>query len=119
LCLALARQTPLENAPPDADRGYITLLAVAPSHQRQGVGAALLAHAESFLKSQNRTTVMIASYAPGYFIPGVDVKAHAAALEFLTKRGYSEVYRPIAMETSLWDWSVPKWVRERREKLAA
>src|SRR6185436_9027 len=41
-CLAIARQTPLENAPSDADRGYITLLAVAPDAQRQGVGARLL-----------------------------------------------------------------------------
>src|SRR5688500_9376142 len=29
-CLSIARQTPLENAPSDADRGYITLLAVSP-----------------------------------------------------------------------------------------
>src|SRR5205814_1084258 len=29
-CLALARQVPLENAPSDADRGYLTLFGVAP-----------------------------------------------------------------------------------------
>ena len=29
-CLSIARQVPLENAPSDADRGYITLFAVAP-----------------------------------------------------------------------------------------
>src|SRR4051812_37302225 len=45
-CLSLARQTPLENAPSDAERGYITLAAVAASAQRQGVGAQLLSHAE-------------------------------------------------------------------------
>jgi ribosomal protein S18 acetylase RimI-like enzyme len=76
-CLSIARQTPLENAPSDADRGYITLLAVAPDAQRQGVGRMLLDHAEDYLKSQSRAVVMVASYAPGYFIPGVDVNAHA------------------------------------------
>jgi len=112
-CLSIARQTPLENAASDADRGYITLIAVAPDAQRRGVGERLLDHAENYLKSQGRAVVMIASYAPGYFIPGVDVNAYAGALEFLKKRGYSEVYRPLAMETSLWNLAVPGWVTEK------
>jgi mycothiol synthase len=112
-CLSIARQTPLENAPSDADRGYVTLLAVAPDVQRTGVGGSLLQHAEAYLKSQGRAVVMVASYAPGYFIPGVDVNAYAGALQFLKKHGYGEVYRPLAMETSLWNLSVPPWVREK------
>ena len=117
--LSIARQTPLENAPPDADRGYITLIAVAPAHQRQGIGGKLLAAAEGYLKSQNRSAVMVSSYAPNYFIPGIDVTAYVPALDFFTKmHGYAEVYRPIAMETSLLNWSIPQWIHERREKLA-
>ena len=112
-CLAVARQTPLENAPSDADRGYVTLIAVTPELQRQGIGSTLLQHAENYLKSQGRSVVMVSSYAPGYFIPGVDVNAYAGALGFLKKRGYAEVYRPLAMETSLWNLSVPPWVREK------
>ena len=111
--LSIARQTPLENAPSDADRGYITLLAVSPDVQRQGVGTRLLQHAENDLRSQGRSLVMIASYAPGYFIPGVDVKAYSAALQFLKKHGYAEIYRPLAMETSLWNLAVPAWVAEK------
>jgi ribosomal protein S18 acetylase RimI-like enzyme len=117
-CLSLARQTPLENAPSDSDRGYITLLGVAPPVQRRGIAARLLAHAESYLKSQGRAVVMISSYAPGYFTPGVDVNSYSAGLAFLKKHGYAEVYRPLAMQTSLWDLSVPQWVVDRREKLA-
>src|SRR5688500_10797166 len=52
--LAIARQTPLENAPSDADRGYVTLIAVAPDAQRRGAGTRLLQHAEEYLKSQGR-----------------------------------------------------------------
>src|SRR3954451_1504779 len=48
--LALARQVPLENAAPDAERGYITLFAVAPPFQRRGVGTALLQQAEQYLR---------------------------------------------------------------------
>jgi len=116
-CLSIARQVPLENAPSDIDRGYITLFAVAANFRRQGVGAALLESAENYLRSQNRKLVMIAPYAPGYFICGVDVKAYEPALSFFTRRGYSEVYRPIAMQIALWELRVPDWVREKREQL--
>ena len=109
-CLSIARQTPLENAPSDADRGYVTLIAVAPQFQRRGIGSALLARAEAYLGSQNRSVVMVSSYAPGYFTPGVDVNAYAPALNFFAKHGYGEVYRPLAMETSLWNLATPAWV---------
>jgi GNAT superfamily N-acetyltransferase len=115
--LAVARQVPLENAPSDAERGYVTLFGVLPEYQRQGVALQMLERAEAFLKSQNRKLVMISSYAPGYFIPGVDVNAYPAALTFLKKHGYAEVYRPLAMETSLWSLQVPEFVREKRRTL--
>jgi ribosomal protein S18 acetylase RimI-like enzyme len=116
-CLAIARQVPLENAPSDGDRGYITLIAVRPSHQRQGVGAALLERAETYLQAQGRAVVMISPYAPGYFIPGVDVEAYAGAWQFFGKHGYQELYRPLSMEAPLWDWSLPGWVIDRTERL--
>lgn len=112
-CLSIARQVPLENAPGDADRGYITLIAVAPDQQRRGIGTRLLQHAEAYLKSQGRSLVMVSSYAPGYFTPGVDVNAYAGGLSFFKKHGYAEVYRPLAMEASLWSLQCPAWVRER------
>ena len=114
--LSIARQVPLENAASDADRGYVTLLAVAPHAQRQGVASQLLAHAEDYLRSQGRSVVMASSYAPGYFVPGVDVNLYAAALALLTKHGYVEVYRPLAMETSLWNVQTPRWVAQKREE---
>lgn len=116
-CLALARQTPLENAPSDIERGYITLLAVAPSHQRRGIASKMLAQAEAYLRSQNRKLIMVSSYAPGYFIPGVDVNAYQPALAFFAKRNYKEIYRPLAMETSLWSFSIPQWVLAKQREL--
>src|SRR5690349_7886397 len=41
--LAIARQVPLENAPPDDERGYITLFGVTKGHRRRGIGGELLA----------------------------------------------------------------------------
>jgi GNAT superfamily N-acetyltransferase len=117
-CLSIARQTPLENAPPDVDRGYITLMSVAPSEQRRGIGSQLLASAETYLREQNRKLVLVSSYAPGYFIPGVDVNAYPSGLSFFAKHGYKEVIRPLAMQTSLWDLRQPEWIGERACKLA-
>ena len=37
----------------------------------------------------------------------------------MKKHGYVEVYRPLAMETSLWNLQAPGWVKERRDKLNA
>jgi len=113
-CLAMARQTPLENAPSDADRGYITLLGVLPTHQRKGIALQMLMRAESYLRSQNRKLIMVSSYAPGYFLPGVDVNHYAPALSFLSKHGYKEVYRPLAMEAPLWNFSTPAWVHDKQ-----
>src|SRR5215208_4483545 len=53
-CLSIARQVPLENAPSDAERGYITLFGGKPEFQRRGIGTQLLAHAEGYLRSQGR-----------------------------------------------------------------
>ena len=117
-CLSVARQTPLENAPADADRGYVTLIGVLPAEQRRGVGSNLLAAAEAYLRGQARKIVMVSSYAPGYFIPGVDVNAYPAGLQFFARHRFTEVMRPVAMQTSLWDLRQPDWVGEAACRLA-
>lgn len=117
-CLSLARHTPLENAPSDVERGYVTVIGVLPAEQRRGIGSQLLAAAEAYLRDQSRKLVMVSSYAPGYFIPGVDVNAYPAGLSFFTKHAYKEIIRPVAMQTSLWDLRQPEWVGERACKLA-
>ena len=38
---------------------------------------------------------------------------------FFAKHGYAEVYRPIAMQTSLWDWTTPPWVQKKQSELLA
>ncbi|MCB8933257.1 MAG: GNAT family N-acetyltransferase [Fimbriimonadaceae bacterium] len=116
--VAIARRVPLENAPPDAERGYVTLLAVDPRHRRQGIGGALVEAAEAYLAVRGCTSVWVSPYAPGYFVPGVDVEAHAEALRLLARHGYGEVYRPLAMRTSLPALASPSWVDDRERALA-
>lgn len=115
--LSMARRLPLEDAPPDWDRGYIILIAVHPSLQRQGIGSQLLQHMENYLRSRDRREILISPYAPNYFIPGVDVNAYAGALRFFLKHGYREVYRPLAMDCNLLALRVPEWVQQREQQL--
>lgn len=115
--LSIARRLPLEDAPPDTDRGYITLLAVHPQYQRQGIGTALLQSMEDYLRSRDRRVVLVSPYAPNYFTPGVDVNAYAGGLQFFLKHGYQEVYRPISMHCNLLNLRIPDWVQRREQEL--
>lgn len=116
-CLAIKRRIPLENAPSDEDRGYITLLAVDPDAERRGIGGALLREAEGWLAGQGARFSMVSPYAPGYFAPGVDNEAYPSGKRFFEKHGYTEVYRPLAMQCDLWDLKRPDWVNEAEARL--
>ncbi len=117
LVWAVHRSVPLENAPPDGDRGYLVLLAVREGFRRRGVGRALVERAEAFLRGRGARSAWVCGYAPGYFLPGADL-AYPGGCELLTACGYREVYQPIAMQAELWDLRVPDWVRERAARLS-
>ncbi len=117
--LSIARRLPLEDAPPDWDRGYITLIAVHPQHQRRGIGTQILRQMEDYLRSRVRKVVLVSAYAPNYFTPGVDVHAYAGGLQFFLKNGYQEVYRPISMDCNLLNLRIPEWVQQRERELQA
>jgi len=119
LAVAIVRRHPLEDAPPDTGSGYITLLAVAPGARRHGVGTALLTAAEGYLRERGCERTLISPYAPGYFTPGVDMKACEDGLRFLLARGYTTTSEPIAMECDLAAVRVPEWVIERERELSA
>lgn len=114
--LTVCRQVPVEGEIIDASKGYLWLLGVLPEARSKGIGGELLAKAEDYLRKQGKEICLASPYSPGYFQPGVDVDAYAAGLEFLKKRGYQEVYRPIACQTSLWDAEPPAWVAEAAAK---
>jgi GNAT superfamily N-acetyltransferase len=115
--LALRRRRPLEDAAPEATRGWITLFAVDAACRRQGVGTALFRAAEMWLKAQGCVEVLISPYAPGYWLPGVDEAAYPDARAFLLARGYTAVYRPLSMSVDLDGWTPPPGVCARTQAL--
>ncbi len=111
--LGIMRKIPIEDQTPDIDRGYLTLMGVAPGHQRRGTGTELLRRLFAYYQEYGAKSVWVSPYAPNYFTPGVDVNAYPGALEFFRKNGFVEAYRPLSMDASLVGLRTPDWVRER------
>jgi len=81
-------------SPPEI--GWIDALAVAPTFQRRGAGAALLAQAEAWLAGQGCSAVRLGgSLRP--FAPGLSLELSSEP--FFRDRGY----RPRATEDTVWD----------------
>jgi len=115
--LGLVRRFKLEDAPPDFDRSWITLIGVDAEYRRRGIGRRMVDELEAWFRSKGCKTTFVSSYAPNYFIPGVDVNAYPEALEFFKSIGFVEVYRPLSMDANLVHLSTPDWVREKERQL--
>lgn len=105
---AVRRLMPLSGSDLEPENGWIPFFFVVPSHQRQGIGRALLAEALAFLKRTGRKQVFFASYAPNYILPGIDAQAYPQGLAFLEAAGFSRLYAAVAMDRSLVGFSVPQ-----------
>lgn len=117
--LGMVRSHKIEDSAPDFDRSWITILAVDKDYRRQGVGTKLVQALEAYFTERKCTSNWVASYAPNYFIPGVDIAAYPEALEFFKKLGWKEVYRPLAMDADLVPLQTPEWILEKEKKLVA
>lgn len=116
--LGIVRRYPLEDAPPDNDRGWVTLMVVDSDHQRKGIGSAMLGRILDSLSANHASSVWVSPYAPNYFMPGVDESAYPGAIRFLAKHGFRGAYRPLSMEADLAGLRVPDWVQEKQRILA-
>lgn len=117
--LGMVRRHKIEDSVPDFDRSWITIIAVDEPYRRQGIGTRFVEMLETYFKDSKCTSNWVASYAPNYFIPGVDIAAYPEALEFFKKLGWKEVYRPLAMDADLVHLKTPDWVLEKEKNLLA
>src|SRR5262249_26569475 len=96
------------------DVGWIDALAVTPSAQGQGIGAALLTWAEQWLASQGRRTVRLgASQRP--FTPGLPVELNN--LSFFSHRGYLCPQLSWDTAADLATYETPEPMRKAQEKM--
>lgn len=97
----LVRKVPLTGVGLQEDRGWITAFGVAPSLQRKGIGRALLEKAYEFFRMHHRKLIFIATYAPNYFVPGVDLSAYAGGVSFLQSLGFEKTAEALSMDAPI------------------
>lgn len=86
---ARVARVPLGLQPSPPGRGWISAIAVAPTHQRRGVGRQLLQRAEMWLRKQGAREVRLGG-DPGHFFPGVP-STQSAGRAFFESTGYTAV----------------------------
>ncbi len=104
VCLAKVAREPLAADGWLPDRGWISLLAVHPAHQRRGIGRALLERAERFLDALGRRRVVLGG-DPDHFMPGVPVAE--GGLAFFAAMGYDLRGDAYDLRRSLEDYATP------------
>jgi mycothiol synthase len=110
--LAIVRRLPMHGVDLEPENGWISVFFVHPSARRQGIATRMFERAESFMREKGRKQLFFASYAPNYFLPGIDEENYPEGYAFLQKRGYQKLYSPVAMDRSLVGFLYPEEVRE-------
>lgn len=116
---SVRRQTPMHGTELEPENGWITFFFVAADKRRGGIGTRLMQEAFAFLTGLGRKHVFFSSYAPNYFVPGVDEDSYPEGYAFLQKLGFGRLYSPVAMDYSLVSYAVPediKALKREREK---
>ncbi|MCM3636745.1 GNAT family N-acetyltransferase [Sporosarcina luteola] len=109
--MAITRKLPMIGTELEPDTGWITFFMVHPDVGRQGIGHGLMERACDYIRSQGAEKVFFSSYAPNYFLPGIDEAAYPAGFEFLQKEGFKRAYSPVAMHRTLTDYVYPEAVK--------
>jgi GNAT superfamily N-acetyltransferase len=110
-------RVPLEGAGLMEDLGWITAMGVDPDFRHQGIGTKLWTAVESFFKARNRKIIAIATYAPNYFVPGIDINAYSDAVKFFDKLGFKQTARPLSMDAYIWQFTIPEKILETEKRL--
>ena len=109
--LAVTRKLPMMGTDLEPDTGWITFFMVHPDVERRGIGHGLMEKAYEYIRKQGAKKVFFSSYAPNYFLPGIDEAAYPAGFNFLQKEGFKRAYSPVAMHRALTDYVYPETVK--------
>ncbi|QSO55315.1 GNAT family N-acetyltransferase [Alicyclobacillus curvatus] len=113
--LCIVRKLPLSGADLEPENGWITAFFVHPEYQRKGIASKMFAAAEDFFKKKGRRYIFFSSYAPNYFVPGMDTDRYPAGKAFLDKQGFHLLYPCVAMDKNLVEFRVPEDVTKLEE----
>ena len=110
--VAIVRKTPMSGTDLEPENGWVTAFFVHPDARRRGIGRRLMDAADAFFRKHHRTTIYFASYAPNYFVPGIDRDLYPAGAALLEAAEFTKLYQCAAMDKNLVGFSIPQDVRE-------
>lgn len=114
---AYAGRVPLGDHDPDGDRCWITAFGVDQAYRRRGIATGMLSGLLDKYRQMGKKECFVATYAPGYFVPGIDVQEYPSAVAFLGKHGFRETYRPLSMDSPLALFKVTAELQEKEKRL--
>ncbi|QUG43090.1 GNAT family N-acetyltransferase [Psychrobacillus sp. INOP01] len=114
--LAITRKLPMEGTNLESDTGWITFFMVDTSLEREGIGHELMERASAYIREQGAKKMFFSSYAPNYFLPGIDESRYPSGFAFLQKEGFRRVYSPVAMHRALIDYVYPDIVQALKQE---
>lgn len=109
----------LGDADPQGNRCWITALGVHPNFDLMEVGGVLLAEVENKFKTLGKHECRVSSYPPGYFTPGIDMRAYKAYLDLFLAKRYEVFHEALSMDASIVLFTVPEKTVELQRKLQA
>lgn len=110
--LSITRRLPMYKTVLEEDTAWISFFFVKPGYEQNGIGTKLMERACLFAKNRGAEKILFSSYAPNYFVPGIDEVRYPSGYEFLQKAGFRKVYSPVAMHRALTDYVYPEAVKE-------
>ncbi|MDK2793640.1 MAG: hypothetical protein PWP75_268 [Caldanaerobacter sp.] len=114
--LTLVRKLPMYKDDLEPENSWITVFFVHPAYRGQGIGSKMFEKAKEFVQKKGRKYIFFSSYAPNYFLPGIDEKTYPEGYRFLLKQGFTKLYSPVAMDRSLLDFTIPEEVKKLKEE---
>jgi GNAT superfamily N-acetyltransferase len=113
--LALVRRLPMSGDDLEPENGWISTFFVHPRYRKQGIGTKMFQQAKSYINGKGRKHLFFASYAPNYFLPGIDEELYPEGYKFLLKHGFVKLYSPVAMDLSLVGFTIPDEVKQLKQ----
>lgn len=112
-----AKRMPLGDADPVGDRCWITALGVRPGLDVRTIGTSLLTEVEQRFKALGKRECRVAGYPPGYFTPGIDMRAYKPTVDLFQANGYVVFHEALSMDSSIVLFTVPEKTVEMEKKL--
>jgi GNAT superfamily N-acetyltransferase len=107
----------LGDADPGKVRAWILAFGIRPGDDVNQVGGQLLAELERRLRAKGKKEILVSTYPPAYFTPGIDRNAYRPLLDFFCSNGYKEIHQALSMDASIVHFTVSDEVVEKERAI--